>query len=142
MFPYRLKQLREDAELTQSKLADMLYLTQSTIAYYENGKKAPTLDNAIAIARVLNVSMDYLCGLTNNYQAYLAKTDPSPIEKRLKLAEGLSDDSQKLLESYIDYLLYKEEKNQTEIKYHKSTTESPLVDEGESNTIDNSADYI
>ena len=46
MFSFRLKQLREEAGWTQEELALKLNLTQSTIAYYENDRKKPTLENA------------------------------------------------------------------------------------------------
>lgn len=69
MFSHRLKQLREDLGLTQDELAKQLNLTQSTIAYYESGRKMPTLENAIIIAKLLNSSLDYLVGISN-FQDY------------------------------------------------------------------------
>lgn len=64
MFDVRLKELRESRNLTQKDLANQLNLTQSTIAYYENGKKLPTTDNLMSIARFFGVSTDFLLGLS------------------------------------------------------------------------------
>lgn len=62
MFHVRLKELRESRHLTQKDLAQKINLTQSTIAYYENGKKLPTTDNLLSIAKFFNVSADFLLG--------------------------------------------------------------------------------
>ncbi|WP_242952403.1 helix-turn-helix domain-containing protein [Anaerocolumna xylanovorans] len=59
----RLKELREHKGLTQKDLAHKLNLTQSTIAYYESGKKLPTVDTLLSLAKFFNVSTDFLLGL-------------------------------------------------------------------------------
>ena len=61
----RLKDLREDRDLTQSKIAQDLGLYTTTYARYERGEKEIPLFIAAAIARYYNVSLDYLAGLTN-----------------------------------------------------------------------------
>lgn len=65
MFEVRLKELRERKGLTQEDLAQKLNLTQSTIAYYEGGKKLPTVDTLISLAKFFHVSTDFLLGLCN-----------------------------------------------------------------------------
>lgn len=64
MFDVRLKELREHKGLTQKDLASKLNLTQSTIAYYESGKKLPTVDTLLSLAKYFNVSTDFLLGLS------------------------------------------------------------------------------
>ncbi len=64
MFEVRLKELREHKGLTQKDLAQKLNLTQSTIAYYESGKKLPTVDTLKSLAKFFNVSTDFLLGLS------------------------------------------------------------------------------
>ena len=67
-FP-RIRDLREDSDLTQQKVADYLHCSQSLYAYYESGKRNLPVDNLIALAKFYNVSTDYILGLTD---------DPSP----------------------------------------------------------------
>ena len=65
MFQKCLKQLRESKNLTQKNLAEILNLTQSTIAYYESGKKQPYLNMLEKLSDYFNVSVDYLLGRTD-----------------------------------------------------------------------------
>lgn len=59
----RIKQARIQAGLTQEQLAELLNLSRGTVARYELGEIEPKLQNLAAIARVLQVSSDYLMGL-------------------------------------------------------------------------------
>ena len=61
-FAERLKELRKQAHLTQVELAKRLGIGQSSYADWERGKKKPTQENLVKIAKVLNVSIDYLVG--------------------------------------------------------------------------------
>ena len=61
-FSERLKELRKRAHLTQVELASKLGIVQSSYADWERGKKKPTQDNLVKIAQILNVSVDYLVG--------------------------------------------------------------------------------
>lgn len=61
----RLKLLREKKGYTHQKLADLLELSISQIWRYESGKTDPTGEILERIARVFNVSADYLLGLTD-----------------------------------------------------------------------------
>ncbi|HIG0361874.1 TPA: helix-turn-helix domain-containing protein [Clostridium sporogenes] len=65
LFRYRLKALREDADLTQQELADKLHTTRPTISNYENTDREPSYDVLIKIADYFNVSLDYLLCRTN-----------------------------------------------------------------------------
>lgn len=62
----RLKDLREDAELTQQELADLLFMHKTTYVRYETGEREIPLNIAINIAKYYKVSLDYLAGLRNS----------------------------------------------------------------------------
>lgn len=112
MFSYRLKQLREDLGITQDELAKMLNLTQSTIAYYESGRKMPTLENAIIITKIFNTSLDYLVGISNCQTSENIKENQILYHANKSLLDGinkLSADSLKELENFIRYLRFKDE---------------------------------
>ena len=66
LFPAeRIKELRENINVSQSKLANDLLIGQSTMSEYENGVKQPPISVLIKIADYFNVSLDYLAGRTN-----------------------------------------------------------------------------
>lgn len=65
IFATRLKQLREDMGLTQKDFADKVGFTQATLSAYENNPKNPSLSILINIAKKCNVSLDWLCGLSD-----------------------------------------------------------------------------
>lgn len=60
----RLKDLREDHDLTQAKLSEYLHIKQNTYSQYENGQRQVPLDILIALADYYNVTLDYLVGRT------------------------------------------------------------------------------
>ena len=62
VFAERLIAERKKKKLTQSELAEKAKISAQTVSYYEKGTKRPTLENAIAIANALCVSIEYLCG--------------------------------------------------------------------------------
>ena len=62
----RLRDLREDHDLTQQQLVEQLQMHKTTYTNYEQGKRDLPLSVAIKIARFYHVSLDYLAGLTND----------------------------------------------------------------------------
>lgn len=61
-FSERLKNLRKQAGLTQVDVAGELGISQQAYASWERGVKRPTQENLVKIAQILNVSVDYLVG--------------------------------------------------------------------------------
>lgn len=61
-FSERLKSLRKQAGFTQVDVASKLGISQQAYASWERGAKKPTQDNLVKIAQILNVSVDYLVG--------------------------------------------------------------------------------
>lgn len=55
-----LKKLREECHLTQQKLSQMVGITERRLSAWENGKAKPSLENAAALARSLNISLKSL----------------------------------------------------------------------------------
>ena len=60
----RIRALREDKDLTQAQIAQLLHIGQKTYSDYELGKTRIPVDSLIVLARFYNVSMDYICGIT------------------------------------------------------------------------------
>ena len=61
-FSERLKNLRKKVGLTQVDVAGKLGISQQAYASWERGVKKPTQENLVKIAQILNVSVDYLVG--------------------------------------------------------------------------------
>ena len=66
----RLRDLREDHDLTQQKVADYLNMKQSQYSRYERGVRDIPTDVLIALAKLYKTSTDYILGLTNDVKPY------------------------------------------------------------------------
>lgn len=71
----RIRNLREDKDLTQQQVANMLFVNRRTYAAYENGINSMTPETLVKLAKIHNVSVDYLLGLTDNPKPYPNKND-------------------------------------------------------------------
>ena len=67
-FAERLKTLRKQVKLTQAQIAEKLDISQQAYASWERGIKKPTQENLVKLSKILNVSVDYLLGNTENKQ--------------------------------------------------------------------------
>ena len=62
----RLREMREDRDLTQKELAEFLHIRQNTYSQYENGLRQIPIDALIALADYYGTSTDYILGLTDS----------------------------------------------------------------------------
>ncbi|MDE7018976.1 MAG: helix-turn-helix domain-containing protein [Lachnospiraceae bacterium] len=84
-FGSSLKVLRLKANMTQAQLALKLGLTKSVISAYETGLRLPSYDILIHIAKIFNVSTDYLLGLENRKDIDLSGLTQEEIDALLHL---------------------------------------------------------
>ena len=61
----RIRSLRQDNDLTQKQVADMLGIAQTTYSQYELEKRPLPIEYLIALCEYYNVSADYMLGFTN-----------------------------------------------------------------------------
>lgn len=66
----RIRDLREDANLSQAKLAMLLGMSQTGYSKYETGENDIPTAILIALAQFHHTSVDYLLGLTNVREPY------------------------------------------------------------------------
>lgn len=66
----RIRDLREDSDLTQTQMARMLNCSQQTYSTYELGNRMIPPEVLIALAKFYNTSVDYLLGRTNVREPY------------------------------------------------------------------------
>ena len=69
----RLKDLREDSDITQKALADFLHIKQNTYSQYENGQRQVPVDVLVSLSKYYHTSIDYIVGLTNVKKPYPKK---------------------------------------------------------------------
>lgn len=62
----RIRALREDCDKTQAEIAKLLKVGQRTYCDYELGKTRIPVDSLILLAKLYNVSMDYICGISDS----------------------------------------------------------------------------
>ena len=75
VLPYlrRIRELREDNDLSQTQIAKLLNVEQRTYSDYESGRIRIPLDSMMILAKYYDVSMDYMCGLTKERGCYPEK---------------------------------------------------------------------
>ena len=66
----RIKSLREDHDLTQREISQILNISQVAYSYYEINKRNIPLELLSKLADYYNTSVDYLLGLTNEVTPY------------------------------------------------------------------------
>lgn len=62
----RIRELREDKDWKQCKMAEMLHCSQQVYSNYELGQRDIPTNILIKLAEIHQVSVDYLLGLTDN----------------------------------------------------------------------------
>ena len=66
----RLKDLREDNDLTQEKIAEYLDISRPQYSLYETGKRTIPIDLLSKLAKLYKTSIDYIVGDTNIQTPY------------------------------------------------------------------------
>ena len=69
----RLKDIREDKDITQKTLSEYLNIKQNTYSQYENKQRQIPIELLIKLAEFYNVSVDYILNLTNIKNRYPKK---------------------------------------------------------------------
>ncbi len=66
MYFRRLRDMREDHDMKQAEVADYLGIAQTVYSRYERGFQTIPVEHLIKLAKLYNVSTDYLLGLTKD----------------------------------------------------------------------------
>lgn len=69
----RIRNLREDRDLTQTEIAEILNCSQRIYSNYERGDVDIPTEILIALAHYHNTSIDYLLGLTDEHEKRMSK---------------------------------------------------------------------
>ena len=104
-FGQRLKELREQNNMTRDELGKRLGMSYSTIAKYETNNRFPDQDTLVKLAGIFSVSIDHLLG--ND------KTDDLPENVAPYLADGLKELTPEARKEVMDFIEY------VKVKYAK-----------------------
>lgn len=63
---YRIRDLREDANLSQRQIAEIIHMHKTTYTRYETGEREIPFNIAILLAKYYSVSLDYIAGLSDS----------------------------------------------------------------------------
>lgn len=66
----RIRDLREDNDLTQDQIIKILKMHKTTYTNYEQGKREPPFEFIVKLAKIYNVSIDYIAGLTDTPHSF------------------------------------------------------------------------
>ena len=69
----RIRALCEDNDKTQTEIAQILKVGQKTYSDYELGKTRIPVDSLIILAKLYNVNMDYICGVSDTRKEFPVK---------------------------------------------------------------------
>ncbi|MDB8616807.1 helix-turn-helix domain-containing protein [Streptococcus parasanguinis] len=107
-FAERLKTLRKQVKLTQAQIAEKLNISQQAYASWERGAKKPTQDNLVKIAQVLNVSIDYLVG---NSDEHLKEDELDNVELLFRMnSNGLTEEEKAIFKKELIEFMEKRKK--------------------------------
>ena len=93
-FAENLKNLRTSKGLTQTQLAQKLWLNKSIISAYENETRTPSLEVLIKLSNEFNVSMEYLLGIEREKTVDISGLTEEQISVLSSLVELLKKENQ------------------------------------------------
>lgn len=101
MFGDRIKKLREENNISQLELSEVLGISQQALSKWENGKTQPDNDSLIKLANFFRVSIDYLLGISESKK--VDKPYDNELEKVLfSKAKDLTDEEKKAVIGVIN----------------------------------------
>ncbi|RPF43166.1 helix-turn-helix protein [Hydrogenoanaerobacterium saccharovorans] len=69
-YAHRMRALREDKDLKQIQIAELLHVGQKTYSDYETRKIRIPLESMIKLAKFYNVDLNYICGISSEKRNY------------------------------------------------------------------------
>lgn len=91
----RLRKLRETKKLTQKQAADRIGIAVSTLSGYELEEKHPSYFILMKLARLFNVTTDYLIGMTDNRTLDVTGLSDKEINSLSEIIEVLQESKTK-----------------------------------------------
>lgn len=99
-FPNKLRVLRKNKGWSQGQLAQKIGADLQRVSKYERGVIWPTMELMVQIARVFEVSVDYL--IRDKEDATISKIKNSDLRHQLEEVNNLPDEDQRTVVSFLD----------------------------------------
>lgn len=112
----RIRDLREDKDMKQVEVANLLNVGLSTYQRYERGELRIYLDTSVELANYYNVSLDYIAGRTNDKRGFNKSDLPKMEVELLKKFRYLSVDRQNRILERIDVFCEEQEIEKAQTK--------------------------
>jgi len=107
MIGERLTKLRKQKGLTQDDLGEMLSLANTSISSYETGGSIPTEETLITMAKIFDVSIDYLVGLIDEPYSFQREN-----ELVLRIPGEIPEEVKQTARDFIEFLAHKYKQKQ------------------------------
>lgn len=91
----RIKDLREDSDMTQQEIAEYLGTSSQHYGKYELGHAEIPFERAIALAKFYGVSLDYIVGLTNSKKGFSRGELTEKQQRILEIAKSFENGEKK-----------------------------------------------
>lgn len=116
MFYQRLRDLREDKDLLQEDIAEIIQSSVRQYGLYERGKTDIPLEKTLKLANFYNVSIDYITGRTNDKKGLTKSQLNEDVSHLVKSYETLSDRRKGRLEQFMQQLVDEQEEENAKLK--------------------------
>lgn len=101
-FGTKLKELRQQAGMTQKQLADRLWLSKAAVSYYEQSLRYPSPEILVKLAGIFHVTTDHLLGIEDKKQTIdvtdLPDEDIEFLENAVRLLRKKNSDRSRISE--------------------------------------------
>lgn len=97
MFGEKLKALRKSTDMTQQQIADKLGVTRAAYSHFENGRNEPDSETIVKLAKIFEVSTDYLLGHTDSQK------DPNLLVAT-HVDDDLTEEQKKEVQDFIKFI--------------------------------------
>lgn len=113
---HRIRDLREDTDKTQEKLAKELKMHTTTYARYETGENRVPFDFAITLANHYDVSLDYIAGRTNDKKGLTRSELPTEEAELIKKFRSLTEKQRGIILGRIEAFAEEDEEQEVKMK--------------------------
>lgn len=103
----RIRQLRENAGLSQDELAKELNIARPSVSQIENGERHVTAEEVIALTRIFNVDADSILSLKNEPQVILEKEGDMPNQPKEEIRISVPQRNVRKFKEVLLYILNK-----------------------------------
>ena len=104
-FYQRLRDLKEDSDMTQKQVADIIGVSINHYGKYERGETDIPFEKAVILAKYYNVRLDYLAGRTKNQKGIYSPTLTEEEEQLLEMFRNLTERNKGKLELFLEQII-------------------------------------